>query len=100
MDNENRPKPFSKERTKATICKVIFFYSVFYVVMKVIAAFKGMAVIPNLILSLPYLIFAIIGLWMTRNNKFSWWYVILGVLLVSFMRYYEFTFMQYLQKTL
>ena len=68
MTNENRPKPFSKERTKATLCKIIFFYSIFYVVMKVIAAFKGLWVIPNLVLTLPYLIFAAIGFWMTKTR--------------------------------
>jgi len=100
MENKNQPRPFSKERTKATICKVIFFYSVFYVVMKVIAAFKGMAVVPNLLLSLPYLIFAVIGLWMTKNQKFSWWYVILGVFLISSMRFYELSLMQWFQENL
>jgi len=97
MTNENRPKPFSKERTKATLCKIIFFYSIFYVVMKVIAAFKGLWVIPNLVLTLPYLIFAAIGFWMTKHNKFSWIYIVLGIFLISFIRYYEVEMMEWLQ---
>ena len=51
-----------KTNFKAIISKIIVFYSVFYVVMKLIAIlFDDVWVVPNLILALPFLLFAIIG---------------------------------------
>lgn len=97
---ENRPAPFSKERTKAIICKIIFFYSLFFVIMKVIAIFKGAVMLPNLLLSIPFLVFAAVGFHIDRNKRYSWLYVILGVLVISATRYYEFELLQYFQDTL
>lgn len=93
---ENRPKPFSKERTKATICKIVFFYSVFFVVMKFIAMFNGYPIKASLILSIPFLLLALWGLFQVRKNTYSWFYVILGILIVSAMRYYEMMIYDYL----
>lgn len=75
---------------KAIISKIIVFYSVFYVVMKLIAIlFEGAWVLPNLILALPFLLFAIIGGLMMKNERFSWLYNIVGILVISAIRYYE-----------
>lgn len=71
------------------ISKIIFFYSIFYVVMKVIAAAKGNATEANLILALPYVIFAVIGGIMLKKNTYHWVYVIAGVLVISIVRYFE-----------
>jgi membrane protein insertase Oxa1/YidC/SpoIIIJ len=71
------------------ISKIIFFYSIFYVIMKVLAIFQGAWLIPNLILSLPYLVFAIVGGLIVKNNTFHWAYVIAGAILISIVRYYE-----------
>ncbi len=93
---ENRPKPFSKERTKATICKLIFFYSVFFVVMKIIAVFDGYPMKASFMLSIPFLLLALWGLFQVRKDTYSWFYVILGILIVSAMRYYEVMIYNYL----
>ncbi|GAA4319811.1 hypothetical protein GCM10023115_46490 [Pontixanthobacter gangjinensis] len=79
----------SSQRYLVLISKIIFFYSIFYVVMKVIAMFQGAWVIPNLILSLPYLVFAVVGGFMVKRNSYHWAYVIAGAILISIVRYYE-----------
>ncbi len=66
---ENRPKPFSKERTKATISKIVFFYSVFFVVMKIIAVFNGYPIKASLILSIPFLLLALWGLFQVKKIR-------------------------------
>ena len=81
----------SKEtnRTLVIVSKIIFFYSLFYVVMKIIAILDGAWLRPNLILMIPYIIFAAIGGWMLKKDKYYWAYLIAGVLVISVIRYYE-----------
>lgn len=75
---------------KALVSKIILFYSIFYVIMKLIAIlFQNAWPVPNLILSIPYLIFAGIGWVMLKRDSYSWIYVIAGVLVISVIRYYE-----------
>jgi len=72
------------------LSKVILFYSVFYIVMKVFAVlFENVWVLPNLILAIPFLIFAIIGGRMLKRNNYSWIYAISGILVIGLIRYYE-----------
>jgi hypothetical protein len=79
-----------KTNFKAIISKIIVFYSVFYVIMKLIAIlFDDVWVLPNLILALPFLLFAIIGGLLIKKESFSWIFVIIGVLVISAIRYYE-----------
>ena len=79
-----------KTNFKAIISKIIVFYSVFYVVMKLIAiVFDGAWALPNLILAIPFLIFAIVGGLLMKKESFSWIFVIVGVLVISAVRYYE-----------
>lgn len=77
------------QRYLVLISKIIFFYSIFYVIMKVIAVFGDAWVLPNLILSLPYLVFAVVGGFMVKKDNYHWAYVIAGVILISIVRYYE-----------
>lgn len=97
---ENRPKPFSKDRSKYIIGMVIYFYCVFYIIMKVFEIFQGAATLPYLILIIPFVALAIIGNRLQRRQSFGWSYVVIGVLLISFMRYYELSLLQYLQEIL
>lgn len=79
-----------KRNLKILIGKIILFYSVFYIIMKLIAViFQGAWAIPNLILTIPYLIFSIIGGMMLKRNNFTWAYVIAGVIVISVVRYFE-----------
>lgn len=84
---------------KALISKIILFYSVFYVIMKLIAViFQNAWPIPNLILAIPYVIFAAVGWVMVRKNTFSWIYVIAGILVISVIRYFEMEWMVGIQQ--
>lgn len=84
---------------KALISKIILFYSVFYVIMKVIAIlFQDAWPIPHLILAIPYVIFAIIGGMMLKKDSYSWIYVIAGVLVISVVRYFELQWIVALQQ--
>lgn len=94
---QNRPKPFSKERTKQTIGMIVYFYCVFFVIMKIVAVFQGVAVGPNLLIAVPFIGFAVWGFWHQRHRDFSWLYIIIGILLISALRYYEHGLLQYLQ---
>ncbi|MFZ0490946.1 MAG: hypothetical protein WBV11_15155 [Salegentibacter sp.] len=71
------------------ISKIIFFYSIFYVVMKLLAMLQGAWIIPNLILTLPYLVFAAVGGYMLKSGKFYWLYVVAGILVITVVRYFE-----------
>ncbi|WP_240472139.1 hypothetical protein [Christiangramia echinicola] len=79
----------NSQRYLVLISKIIFFYSIFYVIMKILAIFQGAWMIPNLILSIPYLVFAIVGGIMVKRNSYHWAYVIAGAILISVVRYYE-----------
>jgi hypothetical protein len=75
---------------KMLLSKVILFYSVFYIVMKVFAVlFENVWVLPNFILALPFIIFAILGGMMLKRNNYSWVYVIAGILVIGLIRFYE-----------
>ncbi len=84
---------------KALFSKIILFYSIFYVVMKLIAViFQNAWPIPNLLFTFPYILFAIIGWRMMKTENFSWSYVIAGVLVISIIRYYEMEWMVAIQQ--
>lgn len=79
-----------KRNLKGLISKIILFYSFFYVVMKMIAiVFQGAWAIPNLVIALPFVVFAAIGWRMLKRDQYSWIYVIAGVVIISLVRYYE-----------
>lgn len=86
---QNRPKPFSKERTKIVVNRIVFFYSLFYVIVKVVEAFQNQETILYLILAIPFAILALVGFKIERSKNYSWIYIIIGIILISVMRFYE-----------
>lgn len=81
---------YPKRHLKELLSKIILFYSAFYVIMKLIAIlFRDAWAVPNLIIALPFVIFAVVGGVMLKQNRFSWIYVITGVVIISAIRYYE-----------
>lgn len=96
---QNRPKPFSKERTKQTIGMIVYFYCVFFVIMKIIAIFQGASLKPNAIIAIPFVALGVWGFLQRKQQIFSWVYIILGVLIISVLRYYELDLIRYLQNT-
>lgn len=58
--------------------------------MKLIAIlFQDAWAFPNLILALPFAVFAAVGWIMLKREQYSWIYVIAGVVIISVIRYYE-----------
>ena len=76
-------------RNLVIITKIILFYSLFYIVMKLIAIFGGAWPIPNLILTIPYLILGAIGWMHLKRDTYSWWYVAAGAAVIILTRIYE-----------
>ncbi|MDT0676027.1 hypothetical protein [Autumnicola musiva] len=87
-------------RNLVIISKIIFFYSIFYVVMKITVVIQGAWLWPNLILSLPFLAFITVGIYMLKINKYYWAYVISGAIVIGVVRYYEREWMLALQQHL
>lgn len=84
---------------KALISKIILFYSVFYGAMKIIAVlFNDAWPLPNLIMAIPFVIFAIVGGLMLKRDSYSWIYVAAGVIVISIVRYYEIQWLQQLHQ--
>lgn len=100
INYEDRAKPFSKERIKSTVCRVIYFYSLFFVIMKIIAIFQGADPLPHTLIALPFMIFTYIGYRMSRQKNFSWAYIIVGIVVISAIRYYELDLLRYFQDSL
>lgn len=88
-DLQNRPKPFSKERTRFLIGRIVFFYSIFYVVIRVFSGFQHDRIIPYLILSIPFLGLAGFGLRFEKQKYYPWIYGITGIIIMSLIRFYE-----------
>ncbi len=98
--SETQPKPFSKERTKAIICKVIYFYSLFFVIMKFMAVMQGHNLAANMLIAVPFMVFTWLGFRMEKRKTYSWLYVIVGVIVISVLRYYELDLLNYLSQRL
>jgi hypothetical protein len=81
--------PFSNPRTKLTIYKITVIYAAFYVIMKLFSIFKGSWLWPNLIICVPIIAIGFAAWWQLKQEKTSWWFVGLSIVVVSAVRYYE-----------
>lgn len=50
---------------------------------------RGEAFLPQLLLMLPFLVLAGIGFRTEKTKQYRWWYVIVGVVVISAVRFYE-----------
>ena len=69
--------------------KLIFIYSLFYVIMKILAVFQGAWLYANLIMAFPVLILGLLGAYFVKMKRYNWLYVIIAALIISAIRYYE-----------
>ena len=69
--------------------KLIFIYSLFYVIMKILAVFQGAWLYANLIMAFPVLILGLLGAYFVKMKRYNWLYVIVAAILISLIRYYE-----------
>ncbi|MFN2262329.1 MAG: hypothetical protein ABR595_09725 [Psychroflexus sp.] len=86
---EQKPKPFSSEKNKLIFSKIIVIYAGFFLVLKLAAIFQGGWLVPNLLIALPVVILGLIGFYLLKNNKVTWVYPIISIVLISALRYYE-----------
>ncbi|QSS96467.1 hypothetical protein [Psychroflexus sp. ALD_RP9] len=89
MADQKPSKPFSSERTKLVITKITAIYAAFYFVLKLSAIFNGAWVLPNLVLTLPLLILGLIAWYLLKSEQTNWLFVIVSILIISAIRYYE-----------
>lgn len=85
----DKPAPFTNARNKLTIYKITIIYAAFYLLMKLYAIFQGSWFLPNLILTLPFILIGFIAWWQLKQNKTNWWFILLSIIVVSAVRYYE-----------
>lgn len=76
-------------RNLVIITRVILIYSFFFMAIKAFAIFKGAWLEANLILCLPFLLLAAVGLYLNKSKRYSWIYVVLGILVIGLVRYFE-----------
>ena len=77
------------QRNLVILTKIILFYSLFYIFMKLVVIFQGAWLVPNLVLTIPYVILgAVAGLQVKREN-YSWWFVAIGAVVIILTRIYE-----------
>lgn len=69
--------------------KLIFFYCIFFIVMKILAVFQGAWLYANLIMILPILLVGLWGFFIVKTKKYNWLYVIIACLAISIIRYFE-----------
>ena len=81
--------PFTSEHTRIILSKIIVIYSIFYVIMKILAVFQGAWAGANLLLCIPFLGLAIWGGISIKRNATNWLYVIVAVIAISAIRYFE-----------
>ncbi len=77
------------QRNLEIITKIILIYSFFFIGIKAFAIFKGAWLEANLILCLPFVLLAAIGLYLNKLKMHSWIYVISGILIIVLTRYFE-----------
>jgi hypothetical protein len=89
QEENNTRKPFSAKRNKNIITKITVIYSAFYIILKFSAIFQGQWLWANLGLALPFLLLGLAGIYLLKNQRENWIYVIVSILVISFIRYYE-----------
>lgn len=81
--------PFTSEHNRILLSRILVIYSVFYVLMKIIAIINGAWVAANLFLCIPFIGLGIWGGILLKRNSTNWLYVIVAVIFISAIRYFE-----------
>lgn len=99
------------QRHLIVITKVILFYSIFVLVMKMIFLFQQYYTISNAlqadhfnalalaqsVLMLPFLVLAIAAYFINRNKTYNWIFVLVGAAVIIGIRAFEIRMLEYLQ---
>ncbi len=92
---EQQPLVFNKYLVSIT--KIVSVYCFFFVLLKSIAIIRGAWMIPNLIISFPFILMGIVTAYTVMAKKYNWTITILTVLLILVTRYYEQGWVYFLQ---
>ena len=65
--SEQKPKPFSSEKNKLIITKIIVIYSGFFLLLKLSAIFQGGWVAANLLIALPIILLGLLGYYFSKS---------------------------------
>ena len=76
-------------RNLVILTKIILFYSLFYILIRVISIFDHDLLVPYLMLIFPFLILAVMSGWQIMKKKFSWLFVLIGAAIIILIRIYE-----------
>lgn len=76
-------------RNLVILTKIILFYSLFFIFMKVVILFQGAWLIPNLVLILPFTVLAALSWFQVKKDKYSWFFVAIGAAVIILTRIYE-----------
>lgn len=88
------------EKNLSVITKIILIYSIFFVGLKLFVIIQGAWLIPNLLLMVPFLVFATISGVMVKKEQYSWAFVIFAGLVIILVRIFETQLAQWVQQTL
>jgi hypothetical protein len=92
---EQHPIVFNKYLVSLT--KIASVYCFFFIVLKAVAIFSGAWMIPNLILSFPFILMGILTAYTVVAKKYSWAVTIVAILLILIIRFYEKEWVFWLQ---
>lgn len=81
------PVVFNKYLVSLT--KIVAIYCFFFVLLKSIAIIRGAWMIPNSILTIPFIIMGILTSYTVLQKKYNWMITIIALILIIAVRYYE-----------
>jgi hypothetical protein len=84
-----KPRPFSSDKNKLIITKIIVIYSTFFLILKLSSIFQGGWVMANLLVAFPLVVLGLLGFYFLKSNSTNWIYALSGIAIISAIRYYE-----------
>ena len=83
------PKPFSSDKNKLIITKIIVIYSAFFLMLILSSIFQGGWVMANLLIALLLVVLGLLGFYFLKSNSTNWIYALGSIVIISAIRYYE-----------
>ncbi|WP_340065408.1 hypothetical protein [Ascidiimonas aurantiaca] len=83
-------------RNLVIITKIIFYYCLFYIGVKVYGVFSGMWFLPNIVVILLLAVTGGLAAFFMIKKKYNWPYAIAGILIIVLLRIYESRLISYL----
>lgn len=83
-------------RNLVIITKIIFYYCLFYMGVKVYGIWSGMWFLPNIAIISLLAVTGGLGAFFIAKKKYNWPYAIIGVVVIILLRIYETRLISYL----